>query len=189
MLGTHNSYTYLKAKNPFYEFFSFLWRTQDKPIGLQMIAGVNYFDIRVRRDGDVWRICHGLVDFDFTVKRLEDLLYIFSSRKVRIILERTSLLDRYEGVVEDFKEEIEECSKYPCLSFAAIKSGWKVIYDDGTAIMDCTYTPWLAGLSFWENIKRFNFFSTIKRWAKKHNPAITDEMKNSPQTVYFVDYV
>lgn len=189
MLGTHNSCTYLDAKNPFYEFFSFLWRTQDKTIRQQMEAGATYFDYRVRRDGNEWRLCHGMVDFDITVSHLQDLLYPFPTHHIRIILEKVSLPDRRNGVVDKFKKEIEECRKYPCLAYAAIKPGWEVVYDDGSALVDFTYTPWLTGLSFWENIKRGNFFSTIRKWAKKHNPTITDEIKNSAQPVYFVDFL
>ena len=56
-------------------------------------------------------------------------------------------------------------------------------------ILDYTYTPWLSGVSFWDNIKRFNFFSTIKKWAKKHNPTISSTLKEDSTNIYFMDYV
>lgn len=182
MIGTHDSYTFLPAKNKLFELFSFLWRTQVKSIAQQQEIGVSYFDIRIRRDGDVWRVCHGLVDFDYTFESIEEIINMFLIYKVRIILER--------GDSEDlFREEILKNIKYPALSFACIKSGWEVIFDRDPHIFDYTYIPWLSGASFWDNIKRFNFFFTIKRWAKKHNPVINDTLRKDNVNVYFMDYV
>ena len=182
MIGTHDSYTFLPARNKLFEWFSFLWRTQVKSIAQQQGIGVSYFDIRVRRDGDVWRVCHGLVDFDCTFESIEEIINMFLIYKVRIILER--------GDSEDlFREEVLKNIKYTALSFACIKSGWEVIFDRDPHIFDYTYIPWLSGVSFWDNIKRFNFFSTIKRWAKKHNPIINDTLKEDNINVYFMDYV
>lgn len=182
MIGTHDSYTFLPAKNKLFEWFSFLWRTQVKNIAQQKEIGVTYFDVRVRRDGDVWRVCHGLVDFNYTFKSIEDIINMFSIYKVRIILER--------GDNEDlFREEVLKNMECPALSFACIKNGWEVIFDRDPHILDYTYTPWLSGVSFWDNIKRFNFFSTIKRWAKKHNPTISNTLKEDSINVYFMDYV
>ena len=182
MIGTHDSYTFLPARKKLFEWFSFLWRTQVKSIAQQKEIGVTYFDVRVRRDGNVWRVCHGLVDFCLTFKSIGEIVNIFSVYKVRIILER-------EGSEDLFREEVLESIPCLALSFACIKSGWKVILDRDLHIFDYTYTPWLSGVSFWDNIKRFNFFSTIKRWAKKHNPVINDILKKDSTNVYFMDYV
>lgn len=182
MIGTHDSYTFLPARKKLFEWFSFLWRTQVKSIAQQKEIGVTYFDVRVRRDGDVWRVCHGLVDFDLTFKSIGGIVNIFSVYKVRIILER-------EGSEDLFREEVLKSASCLALSFACIKSGWKVILDRDLHIFDYTYTPWLSGVSFWDNIKRFNFFSTIKRWAKKHNPIINDILKKDSTNIYFMDYV
>ena len=182
MIGTHDSYTFLPARKKLFEWFSFLWRTQVKSIAQQKEIGVTYFDVRVRRDRDVWRVCHGLVDFDLTFKSIGEIVNIFSVYKVRIILER-------EGSEDLFRKEVLESIPCLALSFACIKNGWKVILDRDSHIFDYTYTPWLSGVSFWGNIKRFNFFSTIKRWAKKHNPVINDILKKDSTNVYFMDYV
>lgn len=185
MIGTHDSYTYLKARNRVYEWFSFLWRTQSKSIEQQKEAGVTYFDIRVYRDYAHlgWRVCHGIVDFDIIFDSLENILTEFPTYKVRIILERG-------GDIEEvwFAKDIEKVKDFTNLSFACIKKDWKVLIDRDPAIIDYTYTPWLSSLSFWENIKRFNFFSTIKRWAKRHNPIIGRGLVNS-EVVHFMDYV
>lgn len=96
------------------------------------------------------------MDFNFTFNNIGEILDLFSIYKVRIILER--------GDGEDiFKKEIRDNITHPSLSFACIKRGWKVILDRDPHIIDYTYTPWLSGVSFWDNIRRFNFFSTIKR--------------------------
>ena len=184
MIGTHDSYTFLPARKKIFELFSFLWRTQVKNIAQQKEIGVTYFDVRVRRDGHVWRVCHGLVDFNKTFKSIEEIISKFNPYRVRILLEKGNYNDEIL-----FIKEVNACINYPNLSFAGIKRGWKVIINRDPIIKDYTYIPWLSNLSFWENIKRGNFFSTIKRWAKKHNPVINDNLKKDSTNVYFMDYV
>lgn len=187
MIGTHNSYTFLPAKKHWLEWFSFLWRTQVKSIEQQREVGVAYFDIRVRYDKDIsmWRVCHGIVDFNRVFGSLESIAGAFSDKKIRLILERGDKDD--ESL---FTSEVKVLiDNYSGLSFSCIKKGWKVLYNKDPHIFDYTYTPWLSGVSFWDNIKRFNFFSTIKRWAKKHNPVINDILKKDSTNVYFMDYV
>lgn len=183
MIGSHDSYTFLPARWKIFNLFSFLWRTQTKSIAQQIEAGVEFFDIRVRRDHGVWRICHGLVDFNLTFTTLSSIIHLFSNYKLRLILERGSLEDE-----ELFLLEIEHNTYKDALWFACIKKGWKVLLDRKPDILDYTYTPWLSGKSFWYNIKRFNFFSTIKKWAKKYNPKITEDMKQE-NVIYFMDYI
>lgn len=184
MIGTHDSYTFLPARKKVFEWFSFLWRTQVKSITQQREIGVSYFDIRVRRDGNVWRVCHGLVDFDLTFMDIDSIVLRFApyQNKIRIILERGGSEDLFE------KEILEGASSYSALSFACIKKGWKVILNRDPRIFDYTYIPWMSGMSFWKNIRRFNFFSTIKKWARKHNPVVEDVLIRS-NDVYFMDYV
>ncbi len=186
MIGTHNSFTYQKATFKPYNWFKFLWRCQTKTIEEQKEANVKYFDIRVKWDSknNCWRTCHGIVSFDKTFNTLEDVLNEFSDVYVRLILEKkNSTASVY------FKSEIENLKDtHACLVFACIKKDWEVVFDNDLSLIDYTYTPWLSGLSFWENIKRHNFFSTIKKWAKKHNPDITEDVINSDR-VYFMDCV
>ena len=63
-----------------------------------MELGVQYFDVRVRKDRGKWRICHGKVDFNITYESLRDIVDLFSGYKLRLILERGTLWDE-----EDFK--------------------------------------------------------------------------------------
>lgn len=185
MIGTHDSYTYLEAMNPIMEWFSFLWRTQDKSILEQKKQGVIYFDIRVRHDkaGNCWRVCHGLVDFPLSFPSIENILSTFSTYKVRLILERGSLYD--ESL---FRYGISRVEDYPCLSFAAIKKDWKVLVDRDPVMKDYSYVPFLSNLSFWENVKRMKWLDTIKHYAKKYRPKITDEMIKENK-LYFMDYI
>ena len=186
MIGSHDSFTFLPARKHWLEWFSFLWRTQNKNIKEQKECGVKYFDVRVRYDSyiQMWRVCHGIVDFNVVFGTLENIANRFSDYKLRLILERGSKEEE-----EMFSKEIEALiDKYACLCFSCIKKGWKVLYNNDPEIIDYTYIPWLSGVSFWENIKRFNFFSTIKRWAKKHNPIINDIIKKD-SVVHFMDYV
>lgn len=182
MIGTHNSFTYLKAKKPILELFSFMWRTQTKTIDEQLKLGVRYFDVRVRRSKNKWILCHGIVDFEYSFYHLYEIPYIFRNNRVRIILER----GKDKGL---FIQEIQYASKYKELSFACIKNGWEIILDRDPNIYDYTYRPWISNKSFLENIKRFQlFFSTIKKWARKHNPVIDDTLIQS-EDLYFMDHV
>ena len=97
MIGTHDSFTYLKAKHKIYELFSFLWRTQTKSLEEQIENGVTYFDIRVHRTKDnQWELCHGLVNFDKSYQSLVTLLKELARFNVRLILEKSTKQDEIE---------------------------------------------------------------------------------------------
>ena len=98
MIGSHDSYTYLPPKKKIFKIFSFLWKTQNKSIYEQILLGVEYFDIRVKYENGIWRLCHGLVDFNSTFTSLEEILKEFKDYKVRLILEK--------GSEEEFIKEI-----------------------------------------------------------------------------------
>lgn len=184
MIGTHDSFTYLKAKNSIYELFSFLWRTQTKTLEEQIKKGATYFDIRVHKaKNNQWELCHGLVNFNKSYETLDTLLKELSQFHIRLILEKGSKKDG-----EEFEQLIYTLKyKYNNLVFAAIKNNWKVLHDTHLYIIDYTYVPFYSNLLFWQNIKRMNWFSTIKKWAKKHNPIITQKMKENKDVVYFID--
>ena len=185
MIGTHDSFTYLKAKNKIYELFSFLWRTQTKSLKEQKEFGVKYLDVRIHKTKEnQWELCHGLVNFCKCYNTLSELMEDLSDFKVRLILEKGT------DDEEVFKSIIYKIShQYSNLVFSAIKKDWKVLYNKDLIIMDYTYIPFYSNLSFWQNIKRMNWFSTIKKWAKKHNPVITQEMKDDANIVYFMDRI
>lgn len=89
MIGTHDSFTYLKAKNKIYELFSFTWRTQTKSLKEQKEFGVKYLDIRIHKTKEnQWELCHGLVNFCKYYNTLSELMEDLSDFKVRLILEK-----------------------------------------------------------------------------------------------------
>lgn len=195
MIGSHDSFTYLEAKYSIFNLFSFLWRTQSLTIGEQIVKGVFYFDIRVRKvskkDSNkyCWRVCHGLVDFDVEFNRIEDILKTFKPYKVRIILERGSNEDE-----ELFINEVKEVSKnYENLWFSCIKKNWIVIVDLDPYIIDYSYTPFLSSNSLWSNTKRFfslikNGNYSIKKNSELNNPTINQELISCNQ-LHFMDYI
>lgn len=73
MIGSHDTFTYLKPCNPIYKLGSRWWRTQCKSIDEQYTFGVRFFDIRVCRDGNQWRLCHGVVNLKMTFSTIKDI--------------------------------------------------------------------------------------------------------------------
>ena len=197
MIGSHDTMTFLRARFRFMELFAFLWRTQTKSLTDQAMAGVRYFDIRVRRDKGMWRLCHGVVDLDQSFITLAQLIgYVLSyavrsnidsKPYIRLILERGDSLE-FETVAPRLAE------RFPSISFIAIKRDWKVLLNRDPEIEDFTFLPWLSDNSFRQNLKRL--WGMIRRREPltiashaKRNPALIDrEMVNSDK-VYFMDRV
>lgn len=193
MIGSHDSITYLPTKYKIFEWFSFLWRTQNKKLLKQAKAGVTYFDIRVRKIKHGWCLCHGLVDFDKEFQTLNDLIVwvtIVGSQSNKRPLIRL-ILERGDSIL--FEEQaLSIAKKYSNVSFIGIKKGWKVLLDRDPVIIDLSFTPWLSGNTFKQNLKRIWSMIknhqplTIKSYAKRN--VITEEMLQSNK-VYFMDYV
>lgn len=179
MIASHDSFTYLPPRFAVMRLFSPWWRTQVKDIEAQRESGVGMLDIRVRQTGKGWQLCHGLVDLKLTFGSLAEIVEAFPGFDLRIILER--------GDTVRFCSECAGIAANPRVTFLCIKSGWHVLKDTTIHGKDYTYLPWLSNLGFWDNIKRFKF-STIKRWAREHNPVVTREMIESRNT-HFMDYV
>lgn len=200
MIGSHNSYTYLKAVNKsIFNKFTKYWRCQYKTIQEQYAVGVRFFDIRVTpeivkvgsKDKIMWRSCHGAVNVDniFTTlsvacKQFKDL---GPDVKIRILLEKGDEDDKAL-----FKNEAEKVLKRysSIITQIVIKKNWEVIYEDwkGITISDYCYIPWNSGKSFWYNVKHFTG-STISKWASEHNPTFTQEMIDDKSHIYFIDMV
>lgn len=182
MLGTHDTFTYLKANNKIYELFSFLWRTQTEDIDSQYKMGVRFIDIRVHLNkNNDWEVCHGVVNFPLVFHSISDILECFKKFKVRIILEKGTIKD------EHYFTTAIKMNKHLNLYFAAIKKGWKVIFSTYPYIIDFSYVPFYSDKSFIQNILSFKWFNTIKRWAKKHNPIITKDVIKDKNVIYFLD--
>lgn len=200
MIGSHNSYTYLKGVNgSIFNKFTKYWRCQTKTIQEQYAVGVRFFDIRVctevvnigGKDKIMWRSCHGKVNVDNLFTTLSLACKQFQSMgddvKIRIILEKGNADD-----VALFKTEIDKCvAKYSnILTQVVIKDGWQVLYEDwkGLNLIDYCYIPWNSGKSWWYNVTHFTG-SSISKWAKSHNPILTDEIINDKTTIHFMDCI
>lgn len=180
MIGSHDTYTFQKARNWFVNLISGYWRCQKKNINGQYNSGVRFFDIRVFRDKGVWRTAHGLAEFDQTFESIERICKHFDSRDIlfRIWMEKGSDSDW-----ELFKEECTLCKdEYPGFKQAIRKKGEVVLFSE------------LPKMEYYackmEEPKNFlNGFTPIKTYAKKNNPQITQEMIEDRSVIYFMDYV
>lgn len=189
MIGSHDSFTYKSPENPIFKLFSIFWKTQSLTLEQQYNKGVRYFDIRIRyTENKTLQPCHGIVDlgigqYSSLYNLITTLHGKFPKAKFRVILER--------GNESIFIKESEEIKNLFYIDQIAIKKNWKVIKESKLAFIDYTWCPFRSDYSLKENIKNWwktTRFSTIKKWAKKHNPQITPELIDS-EIIYFIDFV
>lgn len=208
MIGSHDTFTYLKAKNVLVNSFSRFWKCQELSIHDQYKVGCRVFDIRVIHEESKgmnwWRIGHGAAEFDQRFPNLESIcLYIkenFPGSVFRLMLEKDC---DNEKVYNRFETEAMKIKKkYSKLIWdVVIKKPWKTLYR-GTGLdakcktvdLVCRLFNWDAGKSVTDNIKNIGnldlSISSIKKWAEKKNPKeFTQEMIDDPKTLYFMDYV
>ena len=184
MLGSHDSYTYMEARNPLVNAVSGTWRTQSKSINEQYKAGVRFFDVRVCRDGDRWRCCHGAAEFDKVFSSLKAICNYFDvilKCRYQIWLEKGSDADW-----EMFKKEAGDClAGYEGVTQFVRKDGEDIFYrcPDYPHIIDYTFRDWNA-ISVIKGV----FGSPIKRWAEENNPEITAEIIEDDD-ICFIDFV
>lgn len=191
MIGSHNSMTYLQPRYWIFRPFAFLWRTQTKNLKEQIKEGVDYVDIRVRLDNNCdWRLCHGIVDLKAkfsTIASLMDYIHLnLGIKKSRLLLEHDDNTS-VEAFLTAIKILLEYSPYADNITFIGIKRSWRVIKNEDPDIVDYSYVPYQTGRRFWWNLRHMKI-STISRWAKKHNPQITDQMKQS-YTVHFMDMI
>ena len=205
MIGSHNSFTYLPGQNVAVNAVSAFWRCQSHTIKEQYDAGVRVFDVRVvlekSKGVNWWRVSHGLAKVDQKFISLRSILSYFNDQYpcslVRIMLEEGG---NDNSIVTIFKNEVNkiiETNMRNCVWQMVIKKPWKVLYDCGrfkTYHDDaCHLFNWNVNQSLAWNIKNFDWSfksSSIKKYAKSHNPAIiTKEMVEDPTTLWFYDYI
>lgn len=194
MVGSHNSFTFKNATCKLYNVFKSFWRCQDKSLHEQYDAGVRFFDLRVfRKDERHWSLAHGLVNlyggYDTIYTLMFYMMTQFPDAHFRVVLEKGD--SNVEKIFEDeVADAITALADRVHLYQAIIKSNWKILYTSNQEFIfhDFCYTPVLSGESFWYNVKHFKL-SSIKKYAKKHNPGITQEMKNDETNIYFMDFV
>lgn len=194
MIGSHDSYTHLACTDSKFNRYTEFWRCQDTTVLQQYKDGCRFFDVRVKlvvEDGkNHWQAIHGACPLEKKWVSLKSLCAYFNSTLknslFRIVLEDSKGQDIFENEVTPL------LGKYPGLIEVAIKKPWKTIYwaKNHPQYVEYYYMPWNTGKSFWSNLlSLFGKIDTIKHYAKKHNPVITEEMKNDPNTIYLMDYV
>lgn len=202
MIGSHDTFTYLKTNNILAKMFTMFWRCQEKSIQDQYKAGVRLFDIRVMyekiEDKEWWRVGHGLAKVDQCFVNLNNICSYFKKEfpgsLIRIILE-SGCDDEY--IVKRFETHAKKAVKSysSILTQIIIKHPWKVLHTLNTFKEEhdycCHLFNWDIDKSIIDNIKQFDISSwSIKSWAKKHNPSeITKEMIEDKDKLYFMDYV
>lgn len=90
ILGSHNSWSYLKPKKWWMKIFRFMAQCQDLDIVSQYNEGVRCFDLRIRFEGENVVVAHGKVVYDITGQQLHSILEWLNSKdnvKIRILHE------------------------------------------------------------------------------------------------------
>lgn len=94
MIGSHDSFTYCKSTSWWYNHAKKYWKTQRRSIEEQYKWGVRFFDIRVYRDGNIWRTCHGVVNLTKCFNSLKEICEYMKTACptaiYRIVLEKGS---------------------------------------------------------------------------------------------------
>ena len=181
MIGSHNTFTYLKPQLGFFKLFSHYWKCQELDIKQQYDLGVRYFDIRVVRKGDRWCICHGIVtleqEFPSLVRICTYMTLNFPKAYFRIVLEQW---DDYSAYI--FMDEIQYIKDFEYLDRIIIKRPWIELYTRQNAcnIKEYSFEEWT-----WKNILKCIFKNMIKH---KKKISREDALKDK-NTVHFMDYV
>ena len=182
MIGTHNSLSSARPRYGFFNLFIWLWRCQTQMFGEQLLFA-HYFDIRIRfdKEGRLW-FCHGIVDFD-TPWTLDVLLkYVMRYKATcRVVIERGKVPADLMVMLAPYLS---------CIHMVIVKKGWRVIYKDRERehlkFSDTTYVPFRSDRTFWQNLVHLKI-STIKIWARRHNPPITQKLRED-DVIHFLDH-
>lgn len=160
MLGSHDTFTYLKCESPAVELINKFWRCQKINIQQQYNCGVRFFDIRLmtnttggivlsaikklfkkKKNKVTWACGHGLAEVPQTFDSVEAVckyfLECFPDAKYRIILEK-----RNDDNKKLFTQQVEELTKVQTIGKY---KGKRIIQE---CYPNCTYIgyklPWTA---------------------------------------------
>lgn len=212
MLGSHDTFTYLKPTNKIHNLTKKWWRTQCKSIDEQYAFGVRFFDFRVYRDNNVWRLCHGAANFKMAFLKLKGICnfieWEYPEAIYRIVLEKGEESVFKQEALHPQKMIPQEtlCDFFGHLWRVDIKStgNWmgsvcnnnQKLYDKGYKFAKVdTWTPPAHELH--GSITVSNFYKTnLKKEAQKINGGLeffkdTQKLKDmiaSKDELYFLDY-
>ena len=187
MILLHNTATLLQPRYRIFNLFKWLWKCQDNPFAVNK-ADIMDFRIYFDKKGYI-RLAHGLVTLGkwvYTPKQFKRKFCGAYHPKIRIMLERGA----NETNIQRFKDLVESIDN--SLVIATIKKTGEVIRNDfyKNSFIGLNYEYYIIGKSFSWNLKRLwkNKFMTLNKYAKLHNPEITDEMIKDKKTIYEVDF-
>lgn len=205
MIGSHDTFTYLEPCNPIFNLGKRWWRTQCESIEEQYNFGVRFFDIRVCRDGNKWRLCHGIVNLKMTFPTIRNICSYMDMKCpmaiYRIVLEK----GKYDDEMRFIKESQGLCNKYLSLWRVDIKANkvWMGEVDNNNEVLfKLGYK--FALVNTWESpalelhgkVTTSNFYRIdLKKKAKEinylfgfKNLHVLRNMINSKDELYFIDY-
>lgn len=190
MLGSHNSFSYLKPTKWWMRLFTTWAKCQDKTIIEQYNAGVRYFDIRIafKKDGSV-RLVHNLVDYHptnlfealRTLKNKPDVylrILLDMRKKPRNAEDTAKVLQWFYSFIDYVMQD-----SVATIDKAIIFWNWKHIIDAGANVTECH-----ASVS----AKWYEYILGTKRWARKHNQEVMATENNALKgngNVLLLDYV
>lgn len=209
MIGSHDSYTFHKATKCLYNksLIRRTWKAQNMNLDEQYAHDVRMFDIRVCRDGNKWRVCHGAAEFNETFANIQSICNFFDTRFpeaiYRIWLEKGSKDDEKKFINQVMDEDNTLCDYHPHLWRVGIKSykEWtNGICNNNDNLYNAGYTfakdaPWSGNcheLHGTMSVKNY-FKGSLETQAKKYNKEIvktvsTDQLYGK-QHLYLIDFV
>lgn len=211
MIGSHDSYTFHKATKSIYNksLVRRTWKAQNMNIAEQYEHGVRMFDVRVCRDGNKWRVCHGAAEFDETFASIQCICDFFDrlypDAIYRIWLEKGSKAVERRFIAESVNEHCHcsLCDFYPNLWRVGIKSykEWtNGICNNNERLYNKGYlfakdAPWSGNCHELHGTMSFkNYFKgSLESQAKKYNREImntvpTDQICGK-EHLYLIDFV
>lgn len=126
MIGSHNTMSYLPAKNLWGMITKYWSRCQDKNLIEQYNAGARFFDIRVCKKKDGWHYVHNKADYGIAdLQALIDFFKTHTDTYVRLIYDlRSTPKDPTERRISFYKEVV-----YPLLSNAWVRITYITFWD------------------------------------------------------------
>lgn len=179
MLCSHNSMTFVRAKNPVFNLLLFkrLWKTQERGLTWQMKHGVKCFDLHLRcrpKGTGMFVFCSGLVDLDSYFSVHETVRFIERNNCFfRIVLERGKLCDNdRETLLNTFTR------REACMSITERRTG-KTVYAN----------PAFAAQSIEDLTVRPSFFRSRKKDARMRNREWTERDIDNIRTLVVSEFV
>lgn len=211
MIGSHDSYTFHKATKGIYNksLVRRTWKAQNMSLDEQYEHGVRMFDVRVCRDGNKWRVCHGAAEFDETFASIQCICDFFDrlypDAIYRIWLEKGSKAVEKRFIAESVNDycHCSLCDSYPNLWRVGIKSykEWtKGICNNNDSLYNRGYlfakdAPWsgncheLHGTMSFKNYFKGSLESQAKKYNRKIMNTVPKDQIYGKEHLYLIDFV